>query len=524
MRASTSTAMAVAVVDAKSCETWLSRATLADPKQACHELTALLETLEETPPPDAAYLDVLERLREPVAITLAEQAKKITGRPVPLRDFEASTFDQLHDLWSAFGRGYRRLLRRASEAGAGLSGHAPLLAQRALDCVAELMSAHYRCRREIDGELWRDLHQIFRAADEGGYAAEGVPASLRSKTISSCNDIYLRALLLHLANPYALGGRELNWTRRWATTWAHKVDLVSAAADAQGYAVDLASDQPPAWMRADNARSSARFLETSALRRSVKGRAKKLEGGVDPQTLGLGKDCVQPEVGRLIGTLARNWLEAPAPRQFTRRATPGRVELVNGLENIHAALTGRSFKSASRHWDYSRRDAEQLQIYQSASGAGSDGAVATATEAWESLDESANGFRLRRVADGARLAHLQLVALKPQDARVFILSEIRWLMTGIDRSLVIGAAALPGLARGIAMRPAGNPSLPEPYTQAFMLPATAGHAESLVIPAGWHQPGRELELRVDEESLRVRLGALLQRGYDFDRVGYLAAA
>lgn len=514
-------AAATAVVDAKSCEAWLSRAALADPKQGCQELTALLETLEESPPADADYLDVLERLREPIAITLAEHAKKITGRPLPLRDYDAGTFDQLNDLWGAFGRAYRRLLDHAEASAPGAIPHqAPLLAQRALDCTAELMTAHYRCRREVDFELWRDLHGLYRAADTAGHAHENIAASLRSKTITSCHEVYVRALLLQLANPCALSARELSWTRRWSTTWAHKVDLVSAADDAQGYAVDLAGDQAPAWIKAQQARETTRFLETSQLRRSVKGRLRKLEAGVDPQTLGLGKDCVQPDVGRLLHTLSRNWLEAPAPRQFTRRATPGRVALVSGFDAIHAAITGKAFKGATRHWDYSRRDAEALSVYQTTSVGTIDAPAAVASEQWESLDESANGFRLRRDHDGARLAHLQLVALKPQDARHYILSEIRWLMTGVDRALVIGAAAMPGLATGIAVRPVGNPSLPEPYTQAFLLPASAGHAESLVLPAGWHQAGRELELKSDDEVVHVRLGALLQRGYDFDRAAF----
>jgi hypothetical protein len=519
MKARMREAGGAAVVDARSCEAWLARAALADPRHACQELTALLESLEDAPPGDVDYLDVLERLREPVAITLAEHAKKITGRPLPLRDSEAAVFDQLQDLWTAFGRAYRHLLERTPQDGTP-SGQAPLLAQRALDCAAELMTAHYRCRREVDFELWRDLHALYRIADEGGYALENIPASLRSKTISSCHEVYVRALLLHLANPYALGGRELGWTRRWATTWAHKVDLVSAADDAQGYAVDLASSQPPQWGRADQAQPATRFLEMSALRRSVKGRAKKLESGVDPQTLGLGKDCVQPDVGRLMNTLARSWLEAPAVRQFTRRATPGGVEMICGFDVIHAALTGKVFKGATRHWDYSRRDAESLQIYQSTSMAGGEPPPVVPAECWESLDESANGFRLRRAADGARLAHLQLVALKPQDARTYILSEIRWLMLGVDRSLVIGAAALPGLATGVAVRPVGNASMPEPYTQAFLLPGKPGQAECLVLPAGWHQPGREFELRVEDDVVKAQLGMVLQRGYDYDRVAF----
>ena len=48
--------------DLKSCEDWLAKAYLSDPRQACHELTLLIEALEEAPPRHLAYLDILERL------------------------------------------------------------------------------------------------------------------------------------------------------------------------------------------------------------------------------------------------------------------------------------------------------------------------------------------------------------------------------------------------------------------------------------------------------------------------------
>jgi hypothetical protein len=39
-----------------------------------------------------------------------------------------------------------------------------------------------------------------------------------------------------------------------------------------------------------------------------------------------------------------------------------------------------------------------------------------------------------------------------------------------------------------------------------------------VLPSGWYQPERELELRDEEEALtRVKLAGLVQRGYDYDR-------
>jgi hypothetical protein len=511
------------VADLKACEAWLARAALADARQACRELTGLLESLEEVPPPEGAYVEVLERLREPIVVAQAEHAKKFAGRPLPLKDYEIGAFEQVYDLWTTLGRAYKRLLRSAVEdKSADLAGKEALLAHRALDCVGELMMVHYRARRELDNELWQDLHALYQTADQHGVALGTVSAGYRSKSVSTCNEVFVRALLLALANPHGLATRELAWTRRWASMWAYKVDLQPALEDGQGYAVDLAGNQPPTWIKAAEATPASRFLETANLRRSVRSRIKKLESGVDPQTLGLGKDCVQPDVGRLLAQLARVWVEAPAPRQFTRRLVAARTELVSGLESIHLAISGKAFKSAARHWDYSRRDAEQIHIYQGARPSDADDAATAFTaEKWETLDESANGFRIRRKGPGERLSLGQLVGLRPAGARGFILSEARWLMAGIDGSLTVGASALPGLARAVAVRPASTPNnVPEPYIQAFMLPNSAAQPGSLVMPSGWFQHGRVLEVRDEDEVMQVRLAGLVQRGYDYDRANF----
>src|SRR5262249_16556338 len=222
----------------------------------------------------------------------------------------------------------------------------------------------------------------------------------------------------------------------------------------------------------------------------------------DPQTLGLGKDCVQPDCGRLLVQLLRAWVETPAPRQFARRLGAARTELTSGMEAIHLAISGRTFKSAARHWDYSRRDAEQIHIYQGVAppASPSDGPTGFAAEKWETLDESATGFRLRRKGPGERLSLGQLIALRPQDGRAFILSDVGWLMGGIDGSLSIGVAILPGLAKAVAVRTAAAASdAPEPYVQAFLLPQSAAHPASLVLPSGWYQRGREVEVRDQDE-------------------------
>ncbi len=514
------------IADAKGCEAWLARAALTDPRKACHEFTLLLESLEETPPRDSDYLDILERLREPIAIAQNEHGKKFAIRPLPLKDYEQAAFHQVVDLWTTLGRAYRRLLEsmvddRPAHLRPALQGKEALLAQRALDCVVDLMLAHYRCRRELDGELWADLHHLYRIAEARGIATETVPAGRKLKAISTPAEVYNRALLLALANPYALTARELNWLRRWTTIWAFKAELRIEADAASGYAVDTAGRAGPDWVQDRTAPSATRFIGTTALRRSVAGRIRKLEAGADPQSLGLGKDCVQPECGRLLLTLLRAWTEPPSTRAYTRRLAPGRTELVSGLAAIHLAIGGKALKSQARHWDYSRRDAEQLFIYHGVAASTATEQAGFTAEKWETLDESASGLRLRRRGPGDRLYHQQLVALKPEGARAFILCDVRWLILGFDDSLTIGAQTLPGLADAAGVRPAAQPGQPpDAYTQGFVLPATAAGPAAIVLPAGWFQAGRELDLQHEAQTVRIRIGAHLRRGYDFDLAGF----
>ena len=513
------------ITDVKACEAWLANASLADPRRACHELTMLLESLEELPPRDSDYLEILERLREPIAVAQHEHTKRFATRPLPLKDYEQAAFHQVVDLLTTFGRGYRRLLEsmideRPAHLRPALQGKEALLAQRALDCVVDLMLVHYRCRREIDGELWRDLHQLYRIAEGLGVEKAEVPTGRRK--VSSAVEVYNRALLLALANPYALTARELGWLRRWSAMWGYKVELQREAEAFEGYAVDTAGNEGPQWRSNAEAGPAVRFLSTAALRRSVGSRIKKLEAGADPQELDLGKDCVQPECGRLLRTLLRAWTERPAPRQFARRLAPERTEVVSGLAAIHTAVGGKVLKSQARHWDYTRRDAEQLFIYQGVGGSGGEAAPAFTAEKWETLDESAIGFRLRRKGPGERLYHQQLLALKPAGAKVFMLCEVRWLVVGFDESLTIGAQALPGPAAAAAVRPASRPGeVPENYSHGFVLPEVAGQPSSLVLPVGWFQLERLIEVRVGEEiPVRVRLQSHLRRGYDFDLASF----
>lgn len=526
------------LADLKSCEQWLARAYLTDPRQACNELTLLLEQLEEAPPRHLAYLDILERLRKPLAAAQEELAKKFLAKALPLGHLENAAFEQSYDLWRALIRGYRRLLRAALKSSAAnttqaahpqLAGRLPLLCQRSLEATGELLATFWLARREVDPDLWQLLHDLYATAESGGFA-DLEPATGPSTTARSCTATYLRPVLLHLAHPYGLSGREFQLTRRWAYRWSHKPRLVATIGRGCAYRLDLAEGAGARWITAGdscgNAAVGCRYIDMSALARSLKGRQRRLAEGAMPAELGLGADCAPALCGALLSQLVSAWTEAPKTRQFPRRQQVAPTELVAGFAAIHLAISGRPFDSGLRQWDYSRRDAEHIYIFQHAPAlTDKKAALQTAPllEQWETLDESANGFRLSGKAPGARLQHRQLVALRPQGAKQLILAEVRWLVSGHDNALVIGARALPGIARACMVRiTSDDPARQEAYTQAFLLPVAPGLAPSLILPPGWYQSGRTIDLCLDGGTFLVSLFGLLGRGADHDRVTFSA--
>jgi hypothetical protein len=83
--------------------------------------------------------------------------------------------------------------------------------------------------------------------------------------------------------------------------------------------------------------------------------------------------------------------------------------------------------------------------------------------------------------------------------------------------LRIGVQILPGVPQGVAIKPAGANT--EPFVQGFLLPAFAPlqAPETLVTPAGWFKPKREIEVT---DRPRVRLVEVIDRGADFERVSF----
>jgi len=499
------------LADLTSCEDWLAHAALAGMPHACSALLTLLEEIESHPPRHSAYLQILERLRYPVMHAEAEQTKGFAGKPLPLGHGEAAAFVQANGLWVAMLRAYGRLLSAALHGKhPELEPSLPRLFQRALACAGEVVGTCLLARREFGADYWKLMHQAYAAAEARAIRSETVAdLSVESSPMAA----YVEALMLHLAQPQRLSHRELEWARKWVRHWAHKVVLSRDAPLQGGYAVDLAGASGPVWAKAADGSASLRFLDLARVAASVSARIQRLEEGAEPAALGLGSDCTRLAAQDLLKTLQRAWFDSAPARDFPRRASPSPMELVSGFAAIHHAIEGTLVPKSAGPSGYSYGEAERFHTFQPST---EHDAREQGLETWETLGESDDGFRLRRGTQGMRLAHRQLVALRPSGARQFILCHVDWLLEGPDQTLTIVARALKGEAKACAVR-SSDRSAPQ-RSDALMLPVAPGLSPALVLPTGWYRRAGELELELGNAIRRVTLSGVLERGFDYERV------
>jgi len=104
-------------------------------------------------------------------------------------------------------------------------------------------------------------------------------------------------------------------------------------------------------------------------------------------------------------------------------------------------------------------------------------------------------------------------------SRHFHLGMVQWLRVEENNGLRCGVRLFPGTPEAIALRPSNfNPASSGRYERALLLPELSAPATpaTLILPAGWFQSGRFVEMFSDRKQV-LKLLHLLEKGGDFDR-------
>jgi hypothetical protein len=516
--------------DAATCKAWLENVPLANVAAAQAELTGQLEEFNRFPVASNQRLAVLEALREAVHFVQIEQAKRFSNRALPMADTEAAAFDATIALWEQMRVGYQRCLDGALNRDAGMRAQSALICQRLIVYIGLKMYHHYRGYRQVPGGNWSALHQAYAAAEKLGVEDDSVKDFMNRDIHDTSPAIaYARAVLMGICNPNELGQRQITFIAYLLERWASKLEISAKPVD-EGEGVpplvaDLESDDCPG--RRENPEvKDARYLDTRKLSKSLRNRVALLRKGESPAKLALGEDCVQPACEQLLVYLYRQWCIGKAQRALERKSTEASAEVSTEIAGIHYYISGRVFKAPTQQSELTQKQRDEIATFGHVVTREADDYSAQQgflVEQWQLLDESAQGMRLvRRAADkGKRLAHGQLIGVRPTSGAQFMLGQVRWLMQAEKGDLHAGIKLLPGLPNAISVRPTGLNINDDSWVPALYLAAVPALDEpaSIIVPSGWYKPKRIVELHIGAPA-KAMLTKVIERGGDFERLAY----
>jgi cyclic-di-GMP-binding protein len=519
-----------------ACQDWLAGVPLANSGEAQVMLLRQLNLLNGYSIAALDRLQLLETLRPIVIDVQDDMARKFACKPLPLNPSEQAALDGTIALWSALLNGYLRLINLA-QSDNSLHLERARITQRALAVLCDWQVDLCRGALLPPPSYWQMLHRLLATGERMGVLGTSIDDACRHGSTLTCPlAAYSEAVLLHTSNAFELVPRQLNWVARWSRRWGAKLALLtdppSTGSSALALCVDLSTDRPPRHFIKDA--QDGRWLDTSALRKSLKSRLALLAQGEQPSRLSMGEDCTQPAAGLLLARVYQRWCKGGSPRRQERRTTSGssgNCDFIVSLNAAHYYLSDRQpFRPPVADENMLRREREALATFGNAQHKaenystqhGFDIEHWTLTDDWQVLDESANGLRLTRpLRDGVRVGSGNLVAVKISSTGFFVLGAVRWALQTPGQpgtTLSIGVELFPGVAQPVAVRGA-DPGTRENFRQGLLLPAVAAliSPESLIVPYGTYRLGRPVDVWTDAGTQRFTLDHVLDRTQEFER-------
>jgi hypothetical protein len=509
--------------DSAGCKRWLEQLTLTNVQLTQHVLTTQLANLGNAQLPPLERLKILETLRESVYFVQGESAKRYAGRPLPLDAGEAGVWDKVLALWQEMSRNYQHCLKAYREGELAVAPHAALIALRCLRLLGCMLLDYYRIYRQPPGALWRALHELYAFSESHGFARIRVQDYFsRRDPDSSCVESYAQVLLAHLANPFALSVRQMAFVTRWLERWATLVGLTAQPLPTGPIpllAVDLSGSAGAMFATGMEPAPHLRFLDLEQLSKTLRQTINLLKQGQTPAQLGLGDDARQPGCENLLMLLYVQWCRAGTARAEERTSKDEPAQVCFGLEAAHLHIGGRSFRQPG---ELTAREKQDMDMYGYITRTDQDvGEQSERLEEWQILNQSASGFMcIQRHPNGnGCVSHNQLMAVRRPGGRSFYLGIVQWLRMEDGGELYCGIRLFPGSPQAISVRPSNfAPSGSGRYERALLLPEVPAPATpaTLILPAGWFQSGRFVEVFSDRKQV-AKLLNLLEKGNDFDR-------
>ena len=361
----TSAANRAAFSDAKSAAAWVALQPQANAAVMLESLAAQLAAFNVFALPPCERFKTLEVLRKVVFAVSGECQRRFDNKPLPLSSAEQIFLDTTRRLWQACAVGYSHCLLACLDGEESVAPDAAKIAHRAMTSLRMEQLCCYLAGHEVDEKSWRNLHAVYAAGEALDVLSVHVSDPMPRETAeSSVSGQYGMALLLHLANPYALTRSQFVAASRWLARWREQA-IIQLYPEIKAGACCIALDLHGGGAVHDHALPAreVRWLVLDQVLRKMRKRLEALNAGESPENLKLGNALSGTACIALLETLMRQ-LRSPSLHQRRQHASLETIEVVPGVDNLYRWLGGKSLNEPARFDSLAGRiKADQLAVF-----------------------------------------------------------------------------------------------------------------------------------------------------------------
>lgn len=246
--------------------------------------------------------------------------------------------------WQEMATAYKTSLKQYYEApNRQLAAQAEIATVRALEYYSRQATWAYLRYHDTEPRVWRNLHQMYQIAENAGFADKPIQWCSKDTESASPSEIYLRAVLLYLAEPARRLPQQIWQLSEWMKHWTNELKVeINLRPREQMYAVNVDEPRPPMRMRRNMVGERYRYFDTSRLAARLAIEGKQARAGDFSPTLGPINANQMGATAQLLLDLSLIWSrEGQARRRRYERIGTGRsAEVVQGLQDIAKLLIG----------------------------------------------------------------------------------------------------------------------------------------------------------------------------------------
>lgn len=328
--------------NAESVESWAQELPLGSPLRAGSNLRNAISELNRVALPPQERFELLEALRTPVDTVLTALIRGCLNQPIILDNDKQIQADLIADLCSLAAAGYTISAVHTIKDNSSVTSVNPAkLAceslHRAMTLSGQRILVAYILYQPVELNGWAGLHQLYSLSERQQLARLPVEDSLRG-TRSNIAQEYLPALLLACSKPNQLRQHDITGAYRAFQEWRDLAQLQDPELGEGLFAVDMLSDQAPAFAELLVRRGSTqfRYINTKALIAHLE-ELKKSRGTQGLRVIEFDRET------RLDTNLLEHLIKSLgeiSQRNFNRQQSQSTLHIATGLSNVHYFVAG----------------------------------------------------------------------------------------------------------------------------------------------------------------------------------------